>query len=105
METAGGGTYENQVQANAFLQFAEEQWLQQYIEEPTRKSNILNVSLTNNDQLTQQINITGTSMSYNNIIQIETNIRMKQNHQIKKGNLSYRDLNFLNRDLNQLGEY
>ena len=37
METADGGTHENHVQANAFLQFAQEQCLQQYIEEPTRK--------------------------------------------------------------------
>ena len=32
METADGGTHANQVQANAFLQFAQEQCLQQYIE-------------------------------------------------------------------------
>ena len=37
METADGGTHENQVQANASLQCAEEQCLQQYIEEPTKK--------------------------------------------------------------------
>ena len=55
METADGGTHENQVQVNAFLQFAQEQCLQQYIEEPTRKNNILDVFLTNNDQLTRQI--------------------------------------------------
>ena len=53
METADGGTHESQVQANAFLQFAQEQCLQQYIEEPTRKNNILDVFLTNNDQLTR----------------------------------------------------
>ena len=41
METADGGTHENQVQANAFLQFAHEQCLQQYIEEPTWKNNIV----------------------------------------------------------------
>ena len=35
METADHGPHENQVQANAFLQFAQEQSLQQYIEEPT----------------------------------------------------------------------
>ena len=52
------GTHENQVQANAFLHFAREQCLQQYIEEPTRKNNILDVFLTNNDQLTWQIIIT-----------------------------------------------
>ena len=92
MVTADGGTHENHVQANAFLQFAQEQCLQQYIEEPTRKNNILNVFLTNNDQLTLQIIITETSMSDHNIIQIETNIKIadeKQNHQIKKSNLSY----------------
>ena len=31
METADGGAHENHVQANAFLQFAQEQCLQQYI--------------------------------------------------------------------------
>ena len=75
METADGGTHENQVQANALFQFAQEQCLQQYIE-PTRKNNILNVCLTNNDQLTRQISITETSMSDHNIIQIETNIKI-----------------------------
>ena len=37
-----------------------------------------------------------------NIIQIETNLQIveeKQNHQIKKTNLSYRDLNFFNKDI------
>ena len=52
IETADGGTPENQVQANACFQYAHEQCLQQYIEEPTRKNNILYVFLTNNDQLT-----------------------------------------------------
>ena len=102
METADGGTHENQVQANAFLQFAQEQCLEQYIEEPTTKNNILDVFLTNNDQLTQQIIITKTSMSDHNIIQIETNIKIveeKQNHQIKKSNLSYSYVNFFNEDI------
>ena len=41
-------------------------------------------------------------MSDHNIIQIETNIKIaeeKQNHQIKKSYLSYRDLNFFNEDI------
>ena len=91
METADCGTDENQVQKNAFLQFAQVQCLQEYIEEPTRKNNILDVFLTNNDQLTRQVIITETSMSDHNIIQIETNIKIveeKQSHQIKKSNLS-----------------
>ena len=92
METADGGTHEN-----AFFQLAQEQCVQQYIEDPTRKNNILDVCLTNNDQLTRQIIITETSMSNHNIIQIETNIKIveeKQNHQIKKSNLRH-----------QLGKY
>ena len=63
------------------------------------KKNILDVFLTNNDQLTRQISITETTMSDHNIIQIEANLKIvgeKQNHQIKKSNLSYRDLNFFN---------
>ena len=41
-------------------------------------------------------------MSDHNIIQIETNIKLveeKQNHQIKKSNLIYSDLNFFNEDI------
>ena len=71
MDTADGGTHENQVQANAFMQFAQEQCLQQYIEEPTRKNNILDVFLTNNDQLAWQIIFIETSMSDHNILQID----------------------------------
>ena len=48
MVTADGGTHVNRVQSNAILQFAQEQCFQQYIEEPTRKNNILDVFLTNN---------------------------------------------------------
>ena len=102
METADGGTHENRVQANVFLQFAREQCVQQYIGEPTRKNIIFDVFLTNNNQLTRQITITETSMSDHNIIQIETNIKIveeKQNHKIKKSNLSFRDLNFFNEDI------
>ena len=65
------------------------------------KNNILDVFLTNNGQLTRLI-ITETSVSDHNIIQIETNIKIveeKQNHQITKSNLSYRDLNFFNEDI------
>ena len=41
-------------------------------------------------------------MSDHNIIQIKTNLKIvekKQNHQIKKSNLSYRYLNFFNEDI------
>ena len=41
-------------------------------------------------------------MSDHNIIQIETNIKIveeKQNHKIKKRNLSYRALNFFKEDI------
>ena len=101
MEAADGGTHENQVQANAFCNLHRNN-AYSTTEEPTIKNNILVVFLTNNDQLTRQIIITETSMSDHNIIQIETNIKIveeKQNHQIKKSKLSYRDLNFFSEDI------
>ena len=49
--------------------------------EATRKNNILDVFLTNNDQLTQQIIIIETSMSDHNIIQVETNIKIVEEKQ------------------------
>ena len=76
METADGGTHENQVQANAFLKFAQEQCLQQYIEEPTRKNNILNVFSLIMTNSPEKITFTETSMSDHNIIQIGTNIKL-----------------------------
>ena len=103
METADGGTHENQVQANAFLQFAQGQCLQQYIEEPTRKHNIsMSFSLIMTNSPDKIIIITETSMSDHNIIQIETNIKIvekKQKHQIKRSNMSYGDLNFFNENI------
>ena len=70
------------------------------VKAPTRKNNILYVFLTNNDPHTRQnLIITETSKSDHNIIQIEINIKIveeKQNHQIKKSNLSSRDLNYFN---------
>ena len=72
------------------------------IEEQTRENILLDVFLTNYDQLTRQIIITETSMSDHNKIQIETNIKFAeviQNNQIKKSNLSYRYLNFFIEDI------
>ena len=49
--------------------------------------------ITYSMSFSRQIIIIETSMSDHNIIQIETNIKIveeKQNHQIKKSNLSYR---------------
>ena len=66
------------------------------------KNNILAVFFTHKDQLTRQIIITKTSKSDHNIIQIETNTKIveeKQKYQIKKSNLSYRDLNFFSEDI------
>ena len=79
--------------------------LTQYIKEPKRKNNLLDVFLTSNDQLARQIIVTRRNINalpYRNIIQIETNITTveeKQNHQIKKSNLSNRELNFFNEDV------
>ena len=67
-----------------------------------RKNNILDVFLTNDDKLTQEIIISETSMSDHNIIQTETNLKIvkeKQNPQIKKSSLSFRDFNFFNEDI------
>ena len=81
METTEGGTHETQAQAHALLQFVQDQCLRQYIEEPTRGNNILDVFLTNNDQLTRQVIITETTVSDHNIIQIKTNIKIVQGQQ------------------------
>ena len=98
METADGGTHENRVHASKCLSaICTGTMLTTIYRGANEKNNILDVFLSNNYQLTQIIN--ETSMSDHNMIQIETNIKIveeKQNHQIAKRNLSYRDLNFYN---------
>ena len=66
------------------LQFPQDQ----YIEEPTRRNNILDIFLTNNGQLTR----------HDNIIQIETNIKIveeQQNHKFEERDVGFRDWTFL----------
>ena len=54
METTVNRTHESRVQANVLSKFAHEQCSRQLVEEPTRRNNILDVFITNNDQLTLQ---------------------------------------------------
>lgn len=74
-ESVYGGTEEVRVQAKALLHFAEELCLTQIISSPTRKSNILDIVMTNNDELVHEYCVDETNLSDHNIITLTTNIR------------------------------
>ena len=54
METSDGGAHENQVQIKFCNLLINNAYSNMYIDEPMRKYNILDVFLTNSNQLTRQ---------------------------------------------------
>ena len=61
-------------QAEAVLHFAEEFCLNKHINTPTRGCNILDIVLTNNDDLFHNISVDKTSLSDHDIITLTTNL-------------------------------
>ena len=57
-----------QLQAEAFLEFNDEQFLQQCVEEPTRVKNILDLILTNDPDVITEISVWDTLMSDHKVI-------------------------------------
>ncbi len=74
-ESVYGGTEDVRVQATPLLRFAEELCLTQLTSSPTRGSNILDIVLTNNDELVHEYCVDNTNLSDHNIVTLTTNIR------------------------------
>ena len=63
-----------QASATQFLGLLSENLLTQYVNEPTRKSNILDIFCTNNPFLVQSVEVSQTNISDHNIVQITIHI-------------------------------
>ncbi len=74
LESVYGGAADMRTQAEAILHFAEEFCLNQVINTPTRGNNILDIIMTNNDDILHNITVNQTNFSDHNIIALTTNL-------------------------------
>lgn len=73
IRTGGNVTIAERECATALLRLREDLFLQQIVEEPTRRgkaSNILDLFFTNNEQLIQNVQVVGTSLSDHDLVSI-----------------------------------
>ena len=83
-----GGSSAARVQAEAFLEFNNEHFLQQYVQEPTRVKNILDLFLTNNPDVITEISVCDTLMSDHKVIIVGTNISLDHESKMDTPSLS-----------------
>ena len=96
-----GGSSAARVQAEAFLEFNDEHFLQQYVQEPTRVKNILDLFLTNNPDVITEISVCDTLMSDHKVIIVGTNISLDYESKIYTPSLSgFAALNFHHSSIN-----
>ena len=88
--------------------FMEDHFLSQYIEKPTRKSNILDLFLSNNSNLVLYSEVTDTSLSDHRIVKIRTTQNICTKNINQKPPIpphSFRSLNFNKADFNKINNH
>ena len=104
--TISGGCLDTKEQALALLEFISDHCLIQHIDVPTRGNNILDLILTNNEEIIHSITVTDTALSDHKLIIAKSNIYSKQSMEIPLKNTpnirSFKHLNFF-QQTNKLG--
>ena len=102
-ESVYGGAEDMRVQATALLQLAGEFCLNQHINCPTRGNNILDIVMTNNDELLHDYVVEKTNLSDHNVITLTTNLIMDKQHyatsQAQQAKINFNQLNFFSASL------
>jgi len=98
--TTRGGSASSQSQANLLISLANDLCMEQCIKAPTRGSNILDLLLTNNDELIHSYTVTDTALSDHKLISATTNIIISPTTtpNISNQNVTFKDLNFFSKD-------
>lgn len=99
-----GGSASSRTQAEALISFGRNHLLDQYVDRPTRGDNILDIFMTNNDELIHRIYVEDTVMSDHRMLIIETNIRL--DYVAQRPDIPddpFRLLNFYHRDVDWAG--
>ena len=99
-----GGTTESQVQGRALLDFMDYMALEQYIKQPTRQMNILDLLLVNEPDMVRKVHVEDTEMSDHKIITVEARIGLASG--TKNKNFRWREkmgtLNFMSEKVDWL---
>ena len=101
----GGRSAENTRSAQALLDFMGSNFLEQFVNLPTRGSNILDLFLSNRDSLVEKVNVVPTEMSDHNLVSVGLTFHPVCPKQRKRAKLeSFRSLDFHNGDFDLLRE-
>ena len=88
---------------NSLINFADKHFLTQYIDQPTREQNILDLLFTNNADIFSKIDVPKTpELSDHNLIIANTSLPKAREHSssVDTGQNSFRSLNFFHKDIN-----
>ena len=91
-----------------FLSFIEDNLLCQYITQPTRESNILDLFLTNNSNLVLHSSSTTSPLSDHDLVSVKTTYNLTSPQQYKKPQIpedSFRSLNLYKADFDQINAH
>ena len=96
-----GGTAADRRQASILLNFLEDNFLEQHVNQPTRGNNILDIFSTNNHELIVNITVEDTQMSDHRFIFVNTNINSQNETQdTVQPESSLSNLNFWHKNVN-----
>ena len=93
--------------AKTLRNFMDKNFLSQYIEEPTRLHNILDLVLTNDVNLVKQVDVQDTGLSDHRLINIQSSFGVKPNPTPKKVFTphTFRNLNLYKADFEQINQH
>ena len=101
--TVCGGLREEREQAHVLFKFMDEYCLNQEVDVPTRGENILDLLITNNDELVNDVRILYTKQSDHEVVIVGTNIEVvksdSSDHRVEPAS-DFEALNFWSRDVN-----
>ena len=98
-----GGTKEDQEQAKLLLEIVEENFLEQIVNEPIRKLNILDLIFVSNVELIHSKKMLKTILSDNNLVEFITNTEEEMTNRLEiRNNIEngLNSLNFLHKTIN-----
>ena len=90
------------------LRFTEKHFLSQYVDQPTREQNILDLLLTNNDNLVLHTKSEETTLSDHNIVKVHTTYNLQTKNTINPPNIpvhSFRSLNLYKADYEKINAH
>ena len=103
-------SYQNKIMtecADILKTFMDTNMLTQYIHQPTRLNNILDLVLSNNSHLVKHVEIKDTELSDHRMVTVQSNLGIKPTHTTKPAFIphTYRNLNIFKANFNEINKH